>query len=68
MMEPLFNMYLNAIPVVESRSRVWYGHPGGYFPETMFFWGTYESAGMKTYMNGEREAKERERGGSAEGG
>ena len=48
MMEPLFNMYLNAIPVVESRSRVWYGHPGGYFPETMFFWGTYESAGMKT--------------------
>jgi hypothetical protein len=44
MMEPLFNLYLNALPLEESRSRVWFGHPGGYFPETLFFWGTYLSA------------------------
>ncbi len=46
MMEPLFDMYLNAVPLIEERSEVWFGHPGGFFPETLFFWGTYESGGV----------------------
>jgi hypothetical protein len=41
LMEPLFEMYRNALPLAEDRTRIWYGHPGVFFPETMYFWGTH---------------------------
>lgn len=41
MMEPLFRMYLDAMPMARLRTRTYFGHPGVFFPETMSFWGTY---------------------------
>lgn len=51
MMIPLFKMYLDALPLVEARSEAWYGHPGGFFSETLNFWGTFESAGSNNNNN-----------------
>jgi len=34
-----FNTYFNWLPLAELRSRVWFGHPGAFYPETMYFWG-----------------------------
>jgi alpha-L-fucosidase 2 len=41
MMDPLFRMYLNALPLRRTATRTYYHHDGAYFPETMNFWGTY---------------------------
>ncbi len=41
LMPPLFKMYRDALPLAKDRTRIWYGHPGAFFPETMYFWGTY---------------------------
>lgn len=41
MMAPLFDMYLDALPMAKERTQIYYGHKGAYFPETMYFWGTY---------------------------
>ncbi|MBC7287988.1 MAG: hypothetical protein H5T86_08080 [Armatimonadetes bacterium] len=41
MMEPLFRMYMDALPLARERTRVYFGHRGALFPETMYFWGAY---------------------------
>jgi alpha-L-fucosidase 2 len=41
LLEPFAAMYRGALPLAEHRTRVWYGHEGAFFPETMTFWGTY---------------------------
>jgi len=41
MMQPLFAMYAGALPFLKERTRVYYGHDGAFFPETMHFWGAY---------------------------
>ena len=41
LMAPLFRMYLNALPLAEARTPIYFGHPGAFFPETMYFWGAY---------------------------
>ena len=41
MMTPLFDMYIDALPLAKERTRIYYSHNGAYFPETMYFWGTY---------------------------
>jgi len=41
LMQPLFDTYLAALPLARERSRIYYGHEGAYFPETMYFWGSY---------------------------
>ena len=41
LMKPLFAMYRDALPLARERTRIYYGHRGAYFPETMYFWGTY---------------------------
>ncbi len=41
LMEPLFKMYLDALPLAKFRGRTYYGFEGAYFPETLYFWGTY---------------------------
>ena len=41
LMLPLFRMYLDALPLAKARTRVYFGHDGACFPETMYFWGAY---------------------------
>lgn len=41
MMQPLFRMYLQALPFCELRVQRYFHHQGAYFPETMYFWGAY---------------------------
>jgi len=41
MMAPFFRLYEDAIPLAESRSRIYHGAEGAYFPETMTHYGTY---------------------------
>ena len=41
LMKPLFNMYKNALPIRKLATETYYKHKGAYFPETMYFWGTY---------------------------
>jgi len=40
LMEPLFGMYLEALPLCRDKTKVYYDHDGAFFPETMYFWGT----------------------------
>lgn len=44
LMQPLFDMYLDALTVAQERTQVYYGHEGAFFPETMYFWGMYTNA------------------------
>ena len=39
MMPPLFEMYMEALPLAQHRIETYYGLDGAYFPETMYFWG-----------------------------
>ena len=41
LMHPLFRMYLELLPMASLRTRLYYGHEGAFFPETLSFWGTY---------------------------
>lgn len=41
LMKPLFKMYMDALPLAKYRTNKYYGHKGAYFPETMYFWGTW---------------------------
>lgn len=41
MMKPLFKMYRDALPIRKLATEKYYGHQGAFFPETMYFWGTY---------------------------
>jgi alpha-L-fucosidase 2 len=43
MMKPLFKMYTNALPLAKYRTGKYYGHEGAYFPETIYFWGTWNN-------------------------
>jgi alpha-L-fucosidase 2 len=43
MMMPLFEMYLDALPLARHRVKKHYQIDGAYFPETMYFWGTYRN-------------------------
>jgi alpha-L-fucosidase 2 len=39
LLRPWFDMYLNALPLAEDRTRIYYHHGGASFVETMYFWG-----------------------------
>ena len=41
LMKPLFRMYHDALPIRKLATKTYYGHKGAFFPETMYFWGTY---------------------------
>lgn len=41
LMQPLFQMYTNSLPLARHRTQLYYGHAGAFWPETMYFWGTY---------------------------
>ncbi len=40
LVQPLFTMYREALPLAEERCRTWYRHGGAFFIETMYFWGS----------------------------
>jgi len=44
LMPPLFRMYLDALPLAKERTRLYFGHGGAFFPETMYFWGSYANS------------------------
>lgn len=39
LIQPFFSMYVNALPLATSCNRIYYGHDGAHFPETIYFWG-----------------------------
>ena len=39
LLSPWFNMYVQALPLVKDRTRLYFHHDGGAFAETMYFWG-----------------------------
>ncbi|MFC1739389.1 DUF5703 domain-containing protein [Planctomycetota bacterium] len=41
LMEPYFNLYMNALPIAKERNRIYFGHAGIHFPEQLYFWGGY---------------------------
>ncbi len=41
LMQPLFKMYRDALPLRKLATKIYYKHSGAFFPETMYFWGTY---------------------------
>ncbi len=43
MMKPLFKMYIDALPLLKSRTRKYYGHNGAFCSESTYFWGTYNN-------------------------
>lgn len=44
LMQPLFRMYMDALPLLQARTRLYFGHEGAFFPETMTFWGAYANS------------------------
>ncbi len=52
MMEPLFKMYMDALPNRKLATKTYYGHDGAFYPETMYFWGTYADANYGRDRNG----------------
>ena len=43
LMRQLFNMYRNVLKIRKIATRKYYSHDGAFFPETMYFWGTYNA-------------------------
>ena len=41
LMRPLFRMFRDALPFAQARAKVYFGHDGAFFPETIYFWGAY---------------------------
>jgi alpha-L-fucosidase 2 len=39
LIKPWFNMYLNALALAKGKTKLYYGHDGASYPETMHFWG-----------------------------
>jgi alpha-L-fucosidase 2 len=43
MQMPLFDMYMNALPIQKEATKKRFGHEGAYIGETVHFWGTYNN-------------------------
>ncbi|MBS0632262.1 MAG: hypothetical protein JSS11_10135 [Verrucomicrobia bacterium] len=41
LLRPFFRMYRDMLPLAEARTQAYFGHHGAFFPETLYFWGTY---------------------------
>jgi len=39
MMQPLFKMYVELMPLFKFRTKRYFGHEGAYIPECIYFWG-----------------------------
>ena len=52
LMQPLFRMYLDALPLAKERTRLYFGHDGAFFPETIYFWGSYANENYGWHRKG----------------
>ncbi len=43
LMQPLFQMYQDTLPLAEYRTQTWFGHQGAFIGETIYFWGMYNN-------------------------
>lgn len=46
MMQPLFKMYWDMLPLAKARTQTYFHHGGAFFPETMHFWGAYHNGDL----------------------
>lgn len=44
LMLPFFRMYFDALDFAKYMTKTWFNHGGAFFPETMYFWGSYNRA------------------------
>lgn len=44
LMQPLFKMYREALPLRMAATKKYYGHEGAFYPETIYLWGNYMDA------------------------
>lgn len=44
LMAPFYATFLDALPLVRERTKLYYGHEGAFFSETAYRWGTYTNA------------------------
>lgn len=43
MMKSFFSLYHNTLALARERTKIYYGHEGIFFPETITLWGTYQN-------------------------
>ena len=43
LMKPFFRLYHNTLALARARTKIYYGHEGIFFPETITLWGTYQN-------------------------
>ena len=41
LMHPFFSLYNKALPYAKAATQHFYNHKGAFFPETLYFWGSY---------------------------
>ncbi|MBN1540713.1 hypothetical protein JW992_01110, partial [candidate division KSB1 bacterium] len=41
LLQPFFTLYSSALPYARAACKRLYGHAGAFFPETIYFWGSY---------------------------
>ncbi|XP_062510609.1 uncharacterized protein LOC134186626 [Corticium candelabrum] len=46
LLRAVYPFYLRLLPLVGNRTQIYFNHSGGYFPETMTHFGTYENGGL----------------------
>ncbi len=51
-MEPLWRLYREALPLALERTRLYFGHEGAFFPETLTFWGAYANENYGWHRQG----------------
>lgn len=54
LMQPLFQMYDDILPVAKERTRIWFGHDGAFFPETFHWWGTLSNGSYGANREGRK--------------
>lgn len=52
LMQPFFRMYRDILSLSKERTRIAFSHEGAYFPETMYFWGTYNANDFHVFGKG----------------
>ena len=45
LLRAVYPFYLNLLPLIGNRTRIYFNHSGGFFPETMTSFATYENGG-----------------------
>ena len=54
LMQPMFRMYLNTLPLAKARNKIWFNCEGGFIAETMCFWGLYSNGDYGWDRNGKK--------------